>query len=305
MDILVGSTGFVGSNLALQHSFSGCFHSSDIAQAYGLEPDLCVYSGVRAEKFLANKNPAEDKAHIAAAIENIKRIRPKTLVLISTIDVFKNPNGANEASPVDIEGLHPYGLNRRRLEQWAEENIEDVHIIRLPGLLGNGIKKNFIHDMLYPLPAMLNTAKLEELSAKEGIISEYYTDQNNGFYKLDDSGRASSELAAAFKRIGFSALNFTDSRAVFQFYNLDYIWEHIQIVLKNNIKLMHMAVEPISVGEIYRASTGVDFVNEIAPSPPCYDFYTKYASIFGGEGEYIFNKERVLADILRFLEGER
>ena len=45
-DLLVGSTGFVGGNLAAKHTFTAACHSSDIAAQYGTRPDLCVYAGV-------------------------------------------------------------------------------------------------------------------------------------------------------------------------------------------------------------------------------------------------------------------
>ena len=57
---LVGYTGFVGSNLALQHQFTEIYNSKNIEKAFGTQPDLLVYSGVRAEKFLANQNSEED-----------------------------------------------------------------------------------------------------------------------------------------------------------------------------------------------------------------------------------------------------
>ena len=53
-DLLVGSTGFVGGNLLASHPFAAACHSSDVAQAYGSRPDLCVYAGVPAAMFLAN-----------------------------------------------------------------------------------------------------------------------------------------------------------------------------------------------------------------------------------------------------------
>ena len=74
MKILVGHTGFVGSNLAESHAFDLCFNSKNISEAFGSNPDVLVYSGVRAEKFLANKEPEKDFEIILESIENIKKI---------------------------------------------------------------------------------------------------------------------------------------------------------------------------------------------------------------------------------------
>ena len=38
VDLLVGSTGFVGGNLAAKHTFAAACHSSDIAVQYGTRP---------------------------------------------------------------------------------------------------------------------------------------------------------------------------------------------------------------------------------------------------------------------------
>ena len=60
MKILVGYTGFVGSNIYAKGQFDAVFNSKNITQAFGLQPDLLVYAGLRAEKYLANTaNEAE------------------------------------------------------------------------------------------------------------------------------------------------------------------------------------------------------------------------------------------------------
>ncbi len=304
MDIIVGYTGFVGSNIAASKEFDGKFNSKNIESAFGLEPELCVYSGVRAEKFLANNDPDGDMAVINNAIENIKKINPKRLVLISTIDVYKNPNGADEDTKIDVDGLQPYGLDRYRLEQWVGENIKNHHIIRLPGLFGKNIKKNFIYDLINIIPSMLNEKKYSELSEKNGLIAESYKRQDNGFYRLSCRDDEKKELRQAFLDIGFSALNFTDSRGVFQFYNLAQLWKHIDIIIKNDLSLVNMAVEPVCTADIYKEVTGDEFVNEIAAAPPLYDFKTKYSTLFGGENGYIDSKQNVMRDIVGFVKAE-
>ena len=303
MNILIGYTGFVGSNLHSKYAFDGIFNSKNIEKAFGSCPDLCIYAGVRAEKFLANREPENDFAIIENAIENIKKINPKKLVLISTIDVFKNPNNAFENTAIETDGLHPYGFNRYQLEKWVMENIEDYHILRLPGLFGKNIKKNFIYDLINIIPAMFNEAKFLELSSKASLINEYYIKQDNGFYKFSSANNEDKEkLRHVFNELGFSAVNFTDSRGLFQFYNLDYLWEHIKIVIENNIRIMHLASEPLLVSEIYKAVKGTDFVNEVAKEAPQYNFKTVYVKEFNGSDGYIFNKKKVLDDIINFTE---
>lgn len=302
---LVGYTGFVGSNIAKSATFEGLFNSKNVNNAFGCEPDLLVYSGVKAEKFLANKDPEADYECIKNAISNIQKINPQKIVLISTIDVYKTPIGTNEDSVIDPVDLHPYGLNRYRLEKWVEENISDHLIVRLPGLYGENIKKNFIFDLINVIPSMLSDSKYEELLSRNNSISSFYIKQDNGFFKCKElNAKERKDLKEYFIESGFSALNFTDSRGVFQFYNLSYLWGHIETGLAKGVKKLNLAVEPVSASEVYDRIKGSSFVNEIAENPPKYDFRTKHAEMFSGKNGYIFNKEFVLNDIKSFIDAK-
>lgn len=303
MTALVGYTGFVGSNIYAAGDFDAVYNSKNIEKAYGTEPDLLIYAGLRAEKYLANNAPEKDMELIYQAEKNIMRIAPKKLVLISTIDVFKAPRNVDENSVIDTENLHPYGYNRYQLEIWVRENYPDSLIIRLPGLFGQNIKKNFIYDYINVIPFMLKEEKFRELAGKDSEIAEYYELQENGFYRVNVPENKKEELKAKFKALGFSALNFTDSRSVYQFYNLGRLWSDIQIALNKGIKLWHPATEPVSAGEVFKHLTGTDFVNELKGIPANYDYRTIYAKEFGGTDKYICDKKQVLDEIKGFIQN--
>ena len=305
MKALVGYTGFVGSNLDAAADFDGRYNSKNIKEAYGSEPDLLVYAGVTAAKYLANKDPQRDMEQISEAEKNIRRIRPKKLALISTIDVFSRPIGVDEGATVETEGLHAYGLHRFRLEEWARERYPHALIVRLPALFGRNIKKNFIYDFIHRIPFMLDREKFERFSGAEPILKERYALQENGFYRCGALGaEEAQEMKAAFGRLGFSALNFTDSRSVYQFYPLGRLWEDIGIALQNDLRLLHLATEPISAGELYRHLAGGEFVNELEGNAVRYDFRTRYGEIFGGKNGYMMGKEKVQSAIAGFVTEE-
>lgn len=298
---LVGYTGFVGSNIYEFGSFDAVYNSKNIEEAFGTEPDLLIYAGLRAEKYLANNAPEKDMELITQAEENITKINSKKLVLISTIDVFKVPKNVDENSVIDTENLHPYGYNRYVLEQWVREKYSDALIIRLPGLFGKNIKKNFIYDFINVIPFMLKEDKLHELVKKDSEIEKYYELQPNGFYRVNVTADKREELKNRFRRLGFSALNFTDSRSVYQFYNLGRLWDDIGTALNAGITLWHPATEPVSAGELYEYLTGEIFVNELGGTPADYDYRTIYADIFSGERGYISTKEEILREIKGFV----
>ncbi len=313
MIILVGYTGFVGSNIYVRarNRIEGVYNSNNVEKAYGLEPDLLIYAGLRAEKYLANSAPEKDLDLILNAERNIRKINPKKLVLISTIDVYKNPVGADENSPTVTDekgsvgdGVQPYGLNRYYLEAWVRKNYPDALIIRLPALYGLNIKKNFIYDYINVIPYMLRKEKMGELSVSAMELQDYYELQDNGYYKCKDLSKEEKEkLRQMFTKLGFTALDFTDSRNEYQFYPLSRLWEDIQTALDENIPLLNMATEPVSAAEVYKYITGKTFQNELDGETAKYDFRTRYAEKFGGKDGYICSKEAVLEDIKRFIES--
>ena len=304
MKALVGYTGFVGSNIYVSGDFDAVYNSRNIEEAYGTNPDLLVYAGLRAEKYLANNAPKKDMELVYQAEDNITKINPESLVLISTIDVFKNPKGVDEKTEIDTDNLHAYGYNRYQLELWTREKYPDALIIRLPGLFGKNIKKNFIYDYINLVPFMLNNEKFDELAKQDPGLKNYYILQDNGFYKVNVSDVDREMLKDKFKALGFSALNFTDSRSVYQFYNLGRLWSDIQVALHNGIKLWHPATEPVSAGELYKYITGEDFKNELRGIPAYYDYRTIYDGLFGGERGYICDKTCVMNEIKSFVEEQ-
>ena len=304
-DLLVGSTGFVGGNLRAKHTFAAVCHSSDIAAQYGTQPDLCVYAGVPAAMFLANADPEADMEVMRTAWENLRKIAPKSLVLISSIAVFSDSRGRCEDDAPDTDGLPAYGRNRLQLEQWVREDFNDALIVRLPALYGAGLKKNFLFDLHTITPAMLKPEKYNELAEKLPLVKNGYTLADNGFYKLNGTADKTA-LKEFFAGNDFNALAFTDSRSRYQFYNLGRLWQDIEAARTAGLTMLHLCTPPISAAEVYTAVTGkADWTNELPKSPFDYDLHSRYAAVLGGSGDYLCTKEEELDDVTHFLREWR
>ncbi len=300
---IVGYTGFVGQNLCLSHQFDAQYNSQNIAEAFGTEPDLLVYAGIRAEMFTANHFPEKDLENIQEAIENIKKINPKKLVLISTISVYPVFEG-DETTPLDENDGTAYGRNRRYLEKWVEGNIKDYLIVRLPALYGVGIKKNFIFDMIHYIPALLKTQKYEKLLACSNL-SSLYQDRGDGFFKcIAETKEDRNKLRYFFEKAGFSALNFTDSRSEYQYFNLGNLWCVINTAIEKNIRLLTIATEPICSSELYEYIYKKTFKNECATNYPVEHLKSIHAEEFGGKNGYLYNKHQLLEDIKCFINKQ-
>lgn len=301
---IVGYTGFVGSNICATTHFDSYYNSKNIESAFGTCPDLLVYSGVPAAMFLANKFPEKDLEVIENAIDNIRRINAKRVVLIPSIAVYNQTFNVDEDSLIDKDKSTAYGRNRRILEEWIEANCPKSLIVRLPGIYGINLKKNFLYDMIHVIPALLVKEKYEELSAQSELIAANYRLQDNGFAKcIAEEEATQKQLKVVFQQLGFTALLFTDSRGIFQYYHLNQLWALIEKALSADIRLLNVAVEPVSIAEIYaHVYPGKTFCNELPKEIPHFDFKTKYAELFGGSNGYIKDKNTELNEISTFVK---
>ena len=146
---LIGHSGFVGGTLAAARDFDDRYNSSNISDIAGQSYDLVVCAGVSAVKWLANKDPAADRAGIARLTDALAHVEAREFILISTIDVYPDPaSGADEDSPIDPSANHPYGAHRYELEQWAAARFQNLRIVRLPALFGLGLRKNALYDLI-------------------------------------------------------------------------------------------------------------------------------------------------------------
>ena len=96
-----------------------------------------------------------------------------------------------------------------------------------------------------------------------------------------------------------------DSRGVFQFYDINRLWGDVELALDNELSLVHLPTEPVSVADVARAAFGTDFTNEVTPAPARYDIHTRYGPLFGGSGPYIDDKRDTLERIAEFVASER
>jgi nucleoside-diphosphate-sugar epimerase len=146
---LIGDTGFVGGNLLAQHRFDATFNSKTIDLIDGEAFDEVICAGVIAVKWWANQNAAEDWRRIEGLIAHLEQISCRRFVLISTVDVYRDCRGVDEDTMLELADLHPYGVNRARLEDFVRGRFPEALIVRLPALFGAGLKKNAIYDLIH------------------------------------------------------------------------------------------------------------------------------------------------------------
>lgn len=132
MDALIGHTGFVGSNLARQMHFDKFYNSKNIEEIRGRSFDTVVCAGAPGAKWLANEWPKEDWMAVCALALNVRLIKFRRLIVISTVDV--------------VSFYSAYAVHRAYLEMAVDPL---ANIVRLPALFGSGLKKNALYDLMH------------------------------------------------------------------------------------------------------------------------------------------------------------
>ena len=187
MDALIGHTGLVGSTIARARTFDAYYRSTDIDSMRGRSFDLVVCAGVRAEKWLANRDPVGDAAGIARLTDVLETVQIGQLVLISSVDVYPSPSHVDELTAIDPTEGHPYGRHRLALERLCAARFGTT-VVRLPGLCGQGLKKNAIFDLF-----------------NENAVDRIHPDSTFQFYDLTQLWHDIERLRAA----GIALVNLT------------------------------------------------------------------------------------------------
>jgi len=146
-DALIGHSGFVGSTLLRQRSFDAMYRSTDVGTISGRRFELVVCAGAPAQKWLANKDPDGDRARLGTLFDALGTFEARRFVLVSTVDVFESAVGVDEDTPTPYARLGAYGKHRLELETRVRARFPDALVVRLPGLVGPGLRKNAIFDL--------------------------------------------------------------------------------------------------------------------------------------------------------------
>ncbi len=314
-DGLIGYSGFVGGNLDAQHSFVGRFNSQNIGEACGQSFGTVVCAAAPGSMFEANRFPERDAQRIADLTKFLSQISTQRMVLISTIAVLSDLAGGDDEATNGFQMVTPYGVNRRSLEIFCANHFKECLILRLPALFGPGLRKNFLFDLLNPLPSMLTTAAYENVLRQLGPALRaafpplYAWADTLSMHVVDRDALARSELRgqleAAFIDTGIAAVGFTNPESQFQYYNMARLWRDIERALDAGLRVLHAATEPLTAGEVHLRLVGKVMPRNKAVAVHREDMRTAYADLWDRVGGYIDGKENVLDQLEVFYSGEK
>ncbi len=313
MDGLIGHTGFVGGNLASQKEFAARYNSKNIDEIFGKKFETLVVSGAPGAMWMGNKEPEADRQNIRRMFDCLESVEVHRVVLISTIAVYRDPSLGQDERNSDFETVLGYGRNRRELECLFQERFANCLIVRLPALFGVGLKKNFIFDVLNPVPSFLKPELFNGLlEAAEGRKKEllrraFRKNSDTGMFHFDraefSSGPEAEVLKAICHRTGTTSLVFTNAKSQYQFYDLSRLWSDIEIAFELGVNLMNLVTAPVSAGEIFFTLTGEE-MDAGEAQPVVQDLRSAHASHWGSKSGYLCSRDEVLAGIKEFAEGQ-
>jgi len=314
VDALIGYSGFVGGQLQRQHSFESLFNSSNIDEVAGSEFDTVVCAAAPGSMFEANMLPDVDFSKVNALIEHLATIKTKRFVLISSIAVLANFAAHDDENTSAFQTKLAYGKHRHVLEAFCEDHFDDCLLIRLPALFGEGLRKNFIFDLLNPVPTLLTTEKLtalrSDLAPKEAALLDkiYSPDQSTGIYKIDRVELAKDKnhksLETAVTKLGYSATQFHNRETTYQYYDMTRLWKDIFIAKNAGLKALHIAMPPLKAADIHKRLLGLDMPETYARVHE-EDMYTAHAHLWGRSGPYLDDAETVMNRLESFFRKER
>jgi nucleoside-diphosphate-sugar epimerase len=166
MIFIIGGNGFVGSAFArycrrneLPHAIIGHENYSDFV---GRHCDLLVNANGNSKKSRSRERPLDEFDESVRSVRaSLVDFPTDAYVYLSTCDVYSDcssPRTTSEEGRLDVVSQSPYGFHKYLAEQCVRHAGAHWLILRLGGLVGPGLKKNAIFDILRGGPLWLNPA---------------------------------------------------------------------------------------------------------------------------------------------------
>lgn len=156
MIFIIGGKGLTGSavvrHLQERNEAYEIIQRENKEEFFGKSCDFLIFANGNALKHKANKEPSFDfHASVYSVAEYIHNINHKKFIHISTVDVYDrkfDEKFTDENICINSDLLEPYSYHKLLAENYIRHYSKDYLIFRLPGLVGEGMKKNPAYDFI-------------------------------------------------------------------------------------------------------------------------------------------------------------
>ena len=162
---LIGAQGFVGSAFQrLLRDREGIKLTSVTLDNYfdelGREHDVLIDASGNSKKFLADKDPLKEfDLSVMQRIRTLINFPAKFHLHISSVDVYHdltNHNATKENVLINYALQSRYGFHKLLAEELVQKYAQDWLIVRLAGMVGPGLIKNPIYDIINNKPLRIH-----------------------------------------------------------------------------------------------------------------------------------------------------
>lgn len=164
---VIGAEGFVGSafvRLLEQRSDVELIRVTrrNFEELAGTKSDVVIEAACNSKKYLADQDPLADfQASVTHRLNTLLRFPAELHLHISSVDVYSDltsPVTTSEDAPIDLTKVSRYGLHKLLAEQLVQNYAPSWLIVRLAGMVGPGLRKNPVFDILNNQPLRIHPA---------------------------------------------------------------------------------------------------------------------------------------------------
>lgn len=160
---VIGASGFVGSAFARQASAS--FEVTAITRdSYdslrGKSFDVVVDAAANSRKYLADEDPLLDfRLSVEHRLKTLLDFSARVHLHVSSVDVYEDltsPETTREDRVIDPARTSRYGFHKLLAEELVRQYAQEWLIVRLAGMVGPGLRKNPVFDIVNGRPLRIH-----------------------------------------------------------------------------------------------------------------------------------------------------
>lgn len=162
---VIGAEGFVGSAFAAHLARRPDIELNAVTRdnygdRAGIASDVTIEAACNSRKYLAEEQPVvEFDLSVAHRMRTLRDFPARLHVHLSSVDVYRDltsPATTREDSPSDVPSDSNYGFHKYLAERLVEHYADRWLIVRLAGMIGRGLRKNPVYDILHGQPLRIH-----------------------------------------------------------------------------------------------------------------------------------------------------